>query len=327
MLIAINYHYIRPVFDHPYPGIYGVTPVQFERQLRMLSRGGTFVSAVQLRDAIRGVAELPEKSIIVTFDDGLREQYEHAWPVLLRLGVPAIFFVNTAPIAEAKITEVHKIHLLRSYVAPEEFLRMLHDQARNLGVSLDLHIDSNKAAFHYKYDSAEVARLKYLLNFLLTPRERSLLIETCFRSVFPEREAEMSRALYFTKAQLAELGAHRCLGTHAHEHVPLGLLPFGDAREQLRRSVALLEDWGGDRPIALSYPYGSQEACSLEVATLAAQEGIKFAFTMERAGNPELTMPLFLARFDNNDLPGGKASSWTVDTLFEAVTPARWYRQ
>ena len=30
MLIAVNYHYVRPVFDLPYPGIHGITPATFE---------------------------------------------------------------------------------------------------------------------------------------------------------------------------------------------------------------------------------------------------------------------------------------------------------
>ncbi|MFN6204671.1 MAG: hypothetical protein ACK496_19660, partial [Acidobacteriota bacterium] len=46
-------------------------------------------------------------------DDGLREQYEQAWPRLCRLGIPAIFFANTRPIAEKRLLDVHKIQLVR----------------------------------------------------------------------------------------------------------------------------------------------------------------------------------------------------------------------
>jgi hypothetical protein len=40
-----------------------------------------------------------------------------------------------------------------------------------------------------------------------------------------------------------------------------------------------------------------------------------------------LTSPLFLARFDSNDVPGGKASHWTVHNFFESIPYARWYRE
>jgi len=270
---------------------------------------------------------LPDKSIVITFDDGLREQYEFAWPVLRRLGIPGIFFVNTAPILQSTISSVHKIHLLRAHVPPGEFLEMLHSYARVQGLDLAVEVDEGKATFHYKYDTPEVAQLKYLLNFLLTPTNRDPLIEACFHDVFRGQEAKMSRHLYLDLPALAELGAHGCLGTHAHEHVPLGLLSPEAAQEHIRGSIQCLDDWGGYRPFALSYPYGSREACSPEVAEMARRAGIELALTMERAGNADLTMPMFLARFDNNDVPGGKASHWTVDNFFEAIPCARWYRE
>ena len=53
-VIAVNYHYVRPAFDHPYPGIHGITPGEFRVQLETLSRLGTFVSGSMIRSAIRG---------------------------------------------------------------------------------------------------------------------------------------------------------------------------------------------------------------------------------------------------------------------------------
>jgi peptidoglycan/xylan/chitin deacetylase (PgdA/CDA1 family) len=327
MLIAVNYHYIRPSFDSPYPGIHGITPAQLEGQLQLLGSIGVFVSAAQIRAAVRDRDELPDRSMIITFDDGLREHYEFVWPILRRLGIPGIFFVNTAPILHSTISSVHKIHLLRASVAPAEFLRMLHRHARLQGLDLSLQVDERELTFYYRYDTPEVAQLKYLLNFLLAPGDRDRLIGACFHDVFPGQEAKMSRDFYLDLDALATLGADGCLGTHGHEHLPLGLLSTEAAWEDLRSSVVCLERWGGSPPFALSYPYGSREACSPEVGEMARRSGIELAFTMERAGNPDLTKPLFLARFDNNDVPGGKASRWTVDNFFESIPSADWYRE
>jgi peptidoglycan/xylan/chitin deacetylase (PgdA/CDA1 family) len=101
-----------------------------------------------------------------------------------------------------------------------------------------------------------------------------------------------------------------------------------DAAElQIEQSAALLARWTGERPFALSYPYGSREASSPAVAAAAVGRGIEYAFTMERAGNANLTSPLHLARFDNNDMPGGKAARWQIDELFSAVTPRTWFTE
>jgi peptidoglycan/xylan/chitin deacetylase (PgdA/CDA1 family) len=325
MLIAVNFHYVRPVFDAPYPGIHGITPDQFESQLKLLAGAGTFVSAGEILAAVRGEARLAERALVVTFDDGLQEQYEHALPVLRRLGIPAIFFINTRPIAEAKVSSVHKIHLLRANLPAGEFVKRMQAGANQRGIQFASNDACQKGVEHYRYDEPETAKLKYLLNFVLAAEDRDLLIDLLFDDVFPNREAKISRELYLDLKQIADLGSQQSIGTHAHEHLPLGLLPQDAAERQIRESSLLIEQWTLRRPFALSYPYGSREASSPSVATAAQRLGIEFAFTMERAANRDLDAPLHLARFDNNDVPGGKASRWHVDDLFAAASPRTWY--
>ena len=92
-----------------------------------------------------------------------------------------------------------------------------------------------------------------------------------------------------------------------------GLLSPPAIESQIALASHYLADWAGYAPYALSYPYGSRDACSPAAADVARRCGIRFAFTMERAANPDLSRPLHLARFDNNDLPGGKAARFAID--------------
>jgi peptidoglycan/xylan/chitin deacetylase (PgdA/CDA1 family) len=325
MLIAVNYHYVRPSFDAPYPGLHGITPDQLAAQLRLLGAAGTFVSGQQLEDALNG-EPLPPRAILVTFDDGLREQYECAWPVLCELGIPALFFINTRPIEECVVSTVHKIHLLRSRTAPQEFVRLLQRAACEQEVCLGEPGDIAAAISQYPYDDVEAARLKYLLNFQLTPAQRRRLVDSWFQDRFPGQEAAMSESLYMDKRQVKTLADHGCIGNHAHAHQPVGLLSATAAEEQIRLGLAYLEQWTGRRPAALSYPYGSRQACSKAAADAAARLGTRYAFTMERAGNYDLAAPLHLARYDCNDVPGGRACSLDADAWFRQVPAATWYR-
>lgn len=325
MLIAVNYHYVRPAFNHAFPGIHGVTPDELESQLRLLGSVGEFVSPTQIRDAVSGQSSLPERAIAVTFDDGLREQVEWALPVLDRLGVPALFFVNTGPIARSVVSTVHKVHLLSAQVSPGRLWAMLDAEAKRLRVRIRPDGRGRAASVQYPYDTAESAELKYLLNMELAVRERDALVAPCFDAVFGKNEAAMSRALYLGVEELRELGSRGLVGTHGDEHVLLKGLSPESVRESVLVSRQRLSEWSGQDPYALSYPYGSYEAC-LSAATGAAAAGIEFAFTGERAGNPDLACPLYLARFDCNDLPGGRHASFDVSTLFNAVPAARWHR-
>ncbi len=326
MLIAVNYHYVRPAFDAPYPGIHGVTPEALASQLALLASAGELVSAEQVRAAVAGRTPLPERAILVTFDDGLREQYDYALPVVRRLGGDAICFVNTAPIATGTISPVHKLHLTRAHVPPDVLPRLVERHARRLGLEGKLHAAGPQAELQYPYDPPEAAHLKYALNFVLTPAESARLVGRCFDEVFEGREREMSAALYMDVEQLRSLAVLGALGTHGHEHLPLGLLSRSAARAAIARSVACLHDWTGQRPVALSYPYGSADACAPWVGRLAARCGIAYAFTMERAANHDLAQPLQLARFDCNDLPGGRHARFTIETMFAEAPHRTWFR-
>ncbi|MBW2460953.1 MAG: polysaccharide deacetylase family protein, partial [Deltaproteobacteria bacterium] len=258
MLIAINYHYVRPTYDAPHPGIHGITPSELGEQLNVLSALGAFVSAKELSEAVRGEGPgLPAVSFLVTFDDGLREQYEHALPVLDAREVPALFFVNTAPIANRTLSRVHKIHLLRSETEPTRFAAELSEAARGAGASLPDLPTAELATSQYRYDDVDVARLKYLLNFSLPGPFRDLLVDGMFAARFGAQEPALSEDLYMTRAQIAELGQREAIGSHGHEHVPLESIDTSGAQRLIDEASELLEAWAGYRPYAFSHPYGS----------------------------------------------------------------------
>ena len=96
MLLAVNFHYISETCFE-YPGIHPVSPESFERQLDLLGRDFQFVGLDDLEAHLNRKRILPVRSCLITFDDGLREQYEIAWSILRRKGIPAAFFVNTYP--------------------------------------------------------------------------------------------------------------------------------------------------------------------------------------------------------------------------------------
>ncbi|MFN8458520.1 MAG: polysaccharide deacetylase family protein [Anaerolineae bacterium] len=76
-----------------------VSPEQFEAHLAYLRQAGyETISLEQLAYAIKGVVQLPAKPIIITFDDGYRDHYENAFPILKKNGFAATFFIFTQPI-------------------------------------------------------------------------------------------------------------------------------------------------------------------------------------------------------------------------------------
>jgi peptidoglycan/xylan/chitin deacetylase (PgdA/CDA1 family) len=80
-----------------------VTPAQFEEHLRYLKENGyRTISLYQLLLHLTHGEPLPEKPIILTFDDGYRDNFENAFPLLQEYGFKATFFLITNFIDEGR---------------------------------------------------------------------------------------------------------------------------------------------------------------------------------------------------------------------------------
>ena len=66
----------------------------FRRQLASLKENGyTSILPSEWRDAEKGLKQLPEKPVLITFDDGYQNNYELAYPLLREAGMKACIFL------------------------------------------------------------------------------------------------------------------------------------------------------------------------------------------------------------------------------------------
>ncbi|TVZ54860.1 polysaccharide deacetylase [Lutibacter sp. Hel_I_33_5] len=318
MLIVSNYHYIRESFESKYPSIFGVTPKQFQKQLEQLATYGEFISQEQLV-SFRN-KKFDKNYILITFDDGLSEQYELAKPILDKLGIPYVFFINTMNYTKKEISLVHKVHLVRSQILSKEIIDFI-------STSFGIHITEEEkklAQINYNYDDESSACLKYLLNFKLNYSEQEKVITPIFNNLFEEKE--LVKKLYFTPDQLKELYKDDVLGSHSHHHVPLGLLDASKINKELLASQMFFQDQFGKEAYSVSYPYGSKEACD-KVTEIEKSSGFKLGFSMERAVNSQIEKnPLMISRYDCNDLPSGKFDIFKSTDLFKEGVKSNWYQ-
>ncbi|MDX6507200.1 MAG: hypothetical protein QOG06_1844 [Gaiellaceae bacterium] len=299
MLLAVGYHYVAEREPAQPRAIFPVTTAALATQVEVLARSFELVSRDQLEAAAAGEGELPEQACVLTFDDGLRCQFELALPVLERLGAPAVFFVPGLPLAERRVLEVHKLHALRERVPDDELRARLPDE---LPV-----VSQDEARGHYRYDTPEAAELKYLLNIRLPAATRRKLVDSLFAAEFGD-ERSIADQLYAEPAQVARLErAHRAVGAHSYSHQPLATLSDAELDADLGRVSRLLAEVTGSRPRAFSYPFGTPETVDARTVTRVGAAGYRVAFTMRRELNRSLDEPLLLARLDANDAPGGRA--------------------
>lgn len=76
-----------------------VPPAAFEEQLRSLKQlGYQSITLGELALHLTVGAPLPERPVVLTFDDGYRDAYTEAFPLLQRYGFSGTFFLVTAPL-------------------------------------------------------------------------------------------------------------------------------------------------------------------------------------------------------------------------------------
>ena len=78
---------------------FDVTPQELEQHLQFIQKQGlTPISFDQLNIHLRTGLPLPEKPVMLTFDDGYGGHYEYVYPMLKKYGYPAVFSIYTSKV-------------------------------------------------------------------------------------------------------------------------------------------------------------------------------------------------------------------------------------
>ncbi|MBP2635128.1 MAG: icaB [Firmicutes bacterium] len=93
---VLNYHKI----DNYYHAL-SIPPEEFEEQMAYLAENGfTTITPDQLMAYLNYDKALPEKPILITFDDGYSDNYTNAYPIMKKYGFTATIFLVTSKIGQ-----------------------------------------------------------------------------------------------------------------------------------------------------------------------------------------------------------------------------------
>lgn len=275
-LTILGYHRVG---DPPGGGIaapddnYSCTAADFEREAALLTRFFTPVTFADLKRAREDEQPLPPNPLILTFDDGYRDNAEVAAPVLRRHGLSACFFLTTGfldgtacPWWDAINTAMRR--------APAGPVRL----ATLDGLVLELDGPASRAR--------AAAELRGRFRFLAPERYAPVLAELGERAGCDLSPAAF-RDQFMTWEQAAALAAEGFeIGAHTRTHPVLSQLE-NDAvlDDELRGGRDELEARLDVPVIALAYPVGGSAAVSDAVVAHARRAGFAFACTMQDGQN------------------------------------------
>jgi peptidoglycan/xylan/chitin deacetylase (PgdA/CDA1 family) len=326
----VMYHFVRDLRQSRFPEIKGLSIEEFRGQIEYIRRYYNVIDVSELISAFRSAdTRLPPRALLLTFDDGYRDHFDHVLPILAKNGLTGCFFPPAKAVAEQEVLDVNKIHFILAAVF--EKIRILNslfallDEARGEFNLLSCDDYYRRLAHPNRFDTAEVMLIKRLLQRELPEVLRKRITDKLFKRYVTQDEAAFSQELYMSASELRtliEAGMH--IGSHGYDHYWLNTLNRKDQEGEIDNSLAFLRQLGCSvENWVMCYPYGGYNDSLIDVVK---SRGCRIGFAVDVGiAHLEGSNPFALPRLDTNDLPkqGGAApNEWTLRAINNSSTAA-----
>jgi peptidoglycan/xylan/chitin deacetylase (PgdA/CDA1 family) len=237
----------------------------FENILTFLRRHYHFVSLGDVLAARAGRMKLPPRALLVSFDDGWRDNLDHALPILRRCGVPAVLFVASDAIEDASLCWWQEV-----------LLWALRSGRKG---SAELALEADPAAASPTGTGEKVPELGLLLSYAKLDAARR---DEVLRPLVQELERRHPRPHMLDPTSLRELAAAGvAIGVHGAAHLPLTELD-DPADDLIKARSHISTSSGQSEATALSFPHGRYDA---RVVRSARKLGFEALFTSDAVLN------------------------------------------
>jgi len=247
------------------------TPAHLAAQLDFLQKHYRVVPLASLIDGT-----LPDRAVVITFDDGFRSVYEIALPLLRARNLPATCYLVTDVIDRK--SSIWLLELNWYLQRHRAIARTLVEH--RFGGSRFCSIRELIQTLIRKYDPEKIADLLAELRVKLGP----------VADVPP-----LGQRLFLDRAEIEEMARHGfTFGSHSASHAVLPRLGNSGCRDEIDRARLLLQDLPGSVD-SLAYPFGKSDDATRRIAvelgygTLMEVEGDNDPFDRFHVGRLNVT--------------------------------------
>lgn len=248
----------------------------FEKQMKYLAKNFHIVSPEDFLAHMEKKITFETKSCLVTFDDGWKDNYKNALPILTENKIPALVFLTTGFIGTHnhfwQTRLIQSLCSLRAYVTqnsaqqPDKLPAMKIDEISRIVHSSDQEFREKVLAFAASQKKEDVNLIEEKIA-LLKKRVQSQDEEESGGGDFldwKEIEAMEQEGVWF--------------GSHGISHRILPTLEAKEVEKEVSSSKEFIDDKLGKDAWAFSYPNGD---CSKAAVDAVRKSGYKLAFTTE----------------------------------------------
>jgi len=306
-LTIVMYHYVRDLKNSRYPDIKGLDIHLFEGQIDYIRKNYSIITMEEVIYSVDNEAKIPEKSALLTFDDGYSDHYAYVFPILDKYKIQGSFYTPAKAITEHTVLDVNKIHFILASV--KDKIKLVNDLKQLVkSYQKEYQLENfdhyyRKLAHASRMDTKDVIFIKRLLQVELVEELRIKIIDILFDKYIGMSENAFSRELYMNEEQLSHmLGSGQHIGNHGYNHYWWDSLNEEELIQELDLSVSFLKKLGVDmNNWTASYPYGSYDGQSIK---MLEERGCKLALTTEVGiATTSKDARFLMPRLDTNDIP------------------------
>ena len=221
----LMYHRVCPDEENQY--LEALSVESFERQMEYFSRNYEIFSLDELVQHIVSEDFPSEKAVVVTFDDGYKDNYLYAYPILKKYHVPATIFLATGHIGSGKLFWWDKV----GYIIQHSSIKQLN--LDGLGsYCIESKIDKSRARFMI------TERLKKI-----EEGRKNLLIEKLLNVCQVELPSDLGKKLILSWKEVKEMdNGTVTFGAHSVNHHILTSIPLEQAENEIVQSKKDIEE-------------------------------------------------------------------------------------
>lgn len=270
-IFIFNFHRIsespivQTCFDD---SLFGPDVETFRAHMKSLAKNADPISEKDLLDFSLNGKKLPKRSFMITFDDGYKDNYDLAFPVLKELGLPAMFFVPTQAVEERRLGWWDLIN----WCLKTTNKKTIHILNKNLFIE--------KPFLHLSETFTQLIKTNPQI------KPYTLVAELAKACEVELPSKEICSAELMTWEDLKTVQKHNiAIGSHTHTHRVLSCLSLEEQRNELTKSKQILESKLNSPIHSIAYPVGGYEHFHDQTMNVAKECGYQFAFSFLTGSN------------------------------------------
>ncbi|MBI2639297.1 MAG: polysaccharide deacetylase family protein [Candidatus Sungbacteria bacterium] len=269
--LHLGYHYIR---NGKAPGP-TCSPERLRAQISRLKEDGyKFMTCGQVaRQAHFGSRQLPEKHVTLSFDDGFKDQFTAALPILMEFEVPATFFVITCAL-DGRVPPVIGFQIAIEKLG-EERLRheILPALFKEYGLwSYGRLLEKGKLDYSGMKmgEPPELRLIKAVFNHFVPPSLQAEFVTKIYERYAVGNEADLVDEWFMNADELLSLAARGMeIASHSHRHPWFSMIGENEIEYEMRESSERIKNIVGTSPTTCGWVFGN--AVPRREAQLAAR--------------------------------------------------------